>query len=509
VNCRRCVAVFFVFTFLLSSVLPNVSAQSDGNRIIDELLIKIFEKTVDMRGFVPWAAPMIRFEPVQFTAEPSSIDIEYLNQTEIIIGMPDPETGGYKSSSKFKPTEFVLAKDYEFELIVPDLVPEGAFKANFDPPRLILGEEGEIKTKLTITSHIPRNATLPGAFALRVNITEYWTYPNLYIKYWYWAFFGAYEILTYSGKRVPEPIEIFVDIIVRVKRLHLVEILPPASYVEVKPDKLISIPLEIRNFGSHIDTFNFRVKVDNDSGLLVAPPPAMTLYPNEVGRTIISVATPRNFRDPGTVHPIHVEAYSIYEPDKVFGNTVTIVTRGMYVSDINTTYLTLFGLIIILVVAFFLYRRKRMLGKICRKPDKPWNIPEEKKYLEKLKTKDKKKYNRVFRLMEDEYKSSLLWYKFYCKAELGKVREKKKLTDIPKDILRGVIGFISRFIGIFKRPGRKIERPRKIELEVLRVKNRELVDKMSGIDKRKKEQVILKIKKTQEKQRRKYMKSIY
>jgi len=343
------------------------------------------------------------------------------------------------------------------------------------------------------------------------NLYRYWNPEASIIKKLYWpilaivAGFGP----RYSGKRFLEQ-SVEIDIIVMVKRLHLIEIIPPSSYVELKPNRLFSIPLEVKNLGSHIDTFNFKINVDNDSGLLVAPPPAVTLYPNEVGRTIISIATPRNFRDPGTVHPIHVEAYSIYEPDKVFGNTVTIVTRGMYVSWIGTTYLTLFGLIIFSIVAFLLYRRKKLLVKICRKPDKPWNIPEEKKYLEKLKTKNTKKYDRVFKMMKDEYKSSLLWYKFYCKTESSKVSKTKKLTDIPIDVFRIIVGVVFRFIGIFKRTEKKIERSKVTEPEMFsEAEKRQLVDKTSETDERKKEQVILKIKKTQEKQRRKYMKSIH
>jgi hypothetical protein len=292
-----------------------------------------------------------------------------------------------------------------------------------------------------------------------------------------------------------------VDVLLKVNRFHLAEIVPPRN-IEIKPDDLVSIPIEIENLGSHIDTFNFRVTTNTGSELIISSPNALTLKPNEIGYTKIGVITPPNFLDPGTVHSITVEAYSIYEPDKVFTNTVTLTTRGVYVSEMGGIYSGFFGIIILLVVAFFLYRRKKRFDKICKKPEKPWEIPDEKEYLEELKKKDKEEYNEVLNMMQEEYESALLWYKSYLEVMIKK--EKKKTVSVWKKL-----SFVT---DIFKKPKvKKVEAKKPImsEKEKIQVKTEEISEKPDRIDtevaaaERKKQEIILRIKREQEKQKKK------
>ena len=109
---------------------------------------------------------------------------------------------------------------------------------------------------------------------------------------------------------------------------------------------------------------------------MVSPPPAITLKPNEIGYTSISVASPRIFNDPGSARTIDIEAYSIYSPNQVYNNSVTLITRGIYVSELNQAVFIAIGLIILLCVIFIFYRRRIKIAKICGKPDKPWTLPE-------------------------------------------------------------------------------------------------------------------------------------
>ncbi|ENO12011.1 hypothetical protein MBGDC06_00744 [Thermoplasmatales archaeon SCGC AB-539-C06] len=158
-----------------------------------------------------------------------------------------------------------------------------------------------------------------------------------------------------SGKTTESYVN--VDILVKVNRFHLIEIVPPKP-MEIGPDQLISIPVEVKNTGSHADSFNFRINTTAGNDLKISPPPALTLQPGETRQALLGVASPLTFQDPGTTHSINIEAYSIHQPDKVFTNTVIITTKGFYVSEINWIYLAIFGIFIALGAAFFLFKRK-------------------------------------------------------------------------------------------------------------------------------------------------------
>jgi hypothetical protein len=508
----KCIAVLLIGIFFISSILPNVVATSDGKTLLDRIIIGLLkysysEGPIASLIFNDYNTPWKVFRFAQqnsWIANPNVINITYLDEINITIGLLDPIKGGYQLGEEiFSSSEVRTARDFYFKIDSSSGVPEGAFTARFDPPSLGSGFKGEVKTKLTITSNIPKDADVPGEFLLRVNITGYTTYGNLFkvfflrgVLFYKWA----YEL---SGKRVEEGAD-YVDIVVKLKRFHLAEINPPKNF-EIGPDELKSIPIEIKNLGSHADTFNFRINTtDVEDGLIVSPPPPITLNPNEVGYTSISVATTRRFQDPGTLHPISIEAYSIYEPEKVFGNTVPILIKGVYVSEVNWIYSAFFGIIIILVLAFISYRRKKKSEKICKKPEKPWEIPEEKEYLEGLKKKDKKEYGKVLKMMEEEYESALLWYKSYLKVMTLKEKQEKQKTVSKEKKLSFVTD-------IFKKLKVKKEAKKPIvpDEEKAQTKIEEMPGKNERIDaeftaEQKKQEAILRIKREQEKQKRKF-----
>ena len=530
----------------LEDVLKDSSSNESGivRKIIEFLLLAPMRLN---RMF------FLRFEePQTFLAEPNVIDIKYLDQTEITIGAINITSG-----------EFILlndpmyidplfpSQDYEFSLEIPEYLPDDAFVAHFQPQRLAAGpdEEGEVKTKLLITSNIPRNIALPENIHLRVNITKYMTAGNLYLPrasgdgilggkildripiigllkagnlpiFWIISactplFQPPFGIL-YSGKRLPDP-PMYLDLIVKLNRYHLAEITPPGPYINMKPDELQTISIKIKNLGSHIDCFNFRIASNSGSELIISPPSAITLGPNEVGYTSIGVASPHAFNDPGTVHRINVQAYSIYDPDESFNNTVTVITRGIYISEMITIYSAAFLTLVFIVVAFLFYRRKRFLEKKCKKPEKPWNISNEKKYLENLKKQDKKAHNEALKMMEDEYRSALLWYKDYRKDILKKTIEKNNLSKRNKNLIDRALPSSkktekskkpikkqkakkkkSRFSTEFFKKSEK-KPPKK---EKKQVKKKQKTEE----DQHRKEKLLLKIKREQEKQRRKIKK---
>lgn len=538
---KKFVALLLVGIFLLS-ILPQVPAEPTERESLIYKFLSKFDRLFSW--FFVWSTKkpglittfrhpgqisgillsdqMIGWKPFRlttpplFTANPSSIDIRYLNNTEIII-----------SSENYKKQLVAQKEVFTFDLEFPENISEDIWFYTFDPPVIYPSEEGEtnITTKLNITTKIPIDQTIiPKDLTFRVKATRHITFGNLFIippgthwlfgeqrQYMYvsWALIAALAGWGFRLSGKTEENTVSLDIMVKENRYHLAQIVAPEK-VEIGPNKLISIPLEVINLGSHVDCFNFRASTD--SKLLISPPPPITLQPNEVGHTSIGVASLRLFNDPGSARSINIEAYSIYEPETVFNNTATVITRGVYVSEVISFYFTMFMGVVVLFVAFIFYRRRRILKKICKKPEKPWTIPEEKKHLKELKKKDKNKFEKIRLMMEDEYKSAMLWYydysyylirqkkkgkkpifKFKKKKEIKQKKEKIKTID--KEKQKESIGSI--LTSFFKKTEKKKPKQPKKEKKPLKIE--EKVEK----DQRIKEKVLLKILREQKKQKRK------
>ncbi len=94
--------------------------------------------------------------------------------------------------------------------------------------------------------------------------------------------------------------------------------------------------------------------------------------------------------------------------------------------------------------------------------------------------------------------------------------KENNLTDIPNAFLKVIVGAIVRFAGIFKRSGKRMEKPKSkpepvktVEKKPEEVKEpkedkRELSDRLADMEKLRREKTLKKIKRIQEKQRRKF-----
>ncbi|MCX6666271.1 MAG: hypothetical protein NT038_09520 [Euryarchaeota archaeon] len=131
-----------------------------------------------------------------------------------------------------------------------------------------------------------------------------------------------------------------------------------------------------------------------------------------------------------------------------------------------------------------MYWGRKVSGKNSKKPEKPWKIPEEQQHLQELKRTDKKAYEQERIMMEDDYKSALLWYEGYRKSLRKKPKEKKpkkKQKEKPKTL-------ISTFF-------KKLEKPPKIEQKKVQSSN--------PTEDKAKEKALAKIKREQDKQLKK------
>jgi len=252
------------------------------------------------------------------------------------------------------------------------------------------------------------------------------------------------------------------------------------------------------------------------------------LAPGEQKDINLGISTPQSVFDYGTLHSIKIEAYSIYDPNVTIDQkTVYFETRGIYVSEVNWIGILFLGVIFIFFIVIYLHKRRLYYEKYCTRPDKPWEIPNEKAYLDQLKKTDEAKYNENLKMMHEEYKSALLWYKNYVNAKIKKNIEDKNKEKIKKQTEKLKIKKEpkkKKFFKIIKTKKKELLKFEKKELpevekkELPKIEKKELpkVEKKeetqvkfeieAELEKRRKEQIILRIKRDQEQQRKKLAK---
>lgn len=472
-------------------------------------------------------------------ADPPVMEISYGETSTLDFGMLDLDTNEFdKRELRF----YLNSRALNFEVVeYPDNNPENWF-INFNPSSVNFkeGVESEFRTKVSISLRSPpmaENAIQSGI--LRLRIRDVWATGNLWFppkefgslndrfRWFTIALIGRWGNLSGTINVIQRD----VDVLVNVKSYHAVRFdsIPVAN---IRPGRIDSIPITLQNLGNYNDTFNFRV-ANESNGILLSNPISITLKPGETSNTLLAVAVPLNALDTGTLHTVVIQAYSIDQPEATIAErTVIIQTQGIYVSDLSGSLLVFFGIILLVIIGFYLYLRKQKLEKICKKPEKPWLIPGERKHLEKLKLKDNNEYNKTFKMMEEEYKSSMLWYKYYKKSLLKKGNIIKNTV---KSITNPIIKFTKNFnknreekrkkkIAEMKKAERerkklekKKEKQEKVEIkEEIKTKRLEpeppieeeqiepIVDRSAEIEKLRRERTLLKIRKSQEKQRRKF-----
>jgi len=497
-------------------------------------------------------------EPTPVKSFPETVDLEYLNKTNIVIGGRDPRNpenwqtllrliGGYNWGWIFNSVSF------RFELELPEDSPPGAWSYRFDPEIITIspnkknldwgGINEVLKTNLSVNIVPPYSSTYPTQdVVLKVKVirrevsnprnmrfapayvnifnlpknkkildedtkaaqgdesaTSMWS--NLYRLTWN-AFVGFSFWLINKRANLPdvhEYVDSVVNILIRVKKDHLAELVPPAKPVEIHPNEVLSIPVKIKNLGSHIDTFNFRLNTDIKD-LVVAQPSALTIEPGETKQAYVTVIAPPVLYSAGKTTALRLEAYSVEEPEKIFSNNIVLTIQGAHVSGMVIYYTALIGIALVILIILVYLVFKRLKNKICKKPDKPWNIPEEKEYLAQLKKKDEKQYYEVLKMMKEEYKSSLLWYKNYCKAELS-IKKKFKINNL-KSLLKEKLKLrkpISKKIGIKKSLHNLLKKEKKIK-PLPTPKKQKSKPPITG----KKDKILTKIRKEEEKQKKKF-----
>ncbi|MFA5944523.1 MAG: hypothetical protein WC876_08675 [Candidatus Thermoplasmatota archaeon] len=201
----------------------------------------------------------------------------------------------------------------------------------------------------------------------------------------------------------------------------------PGSFLS-KPNTILDAPIRIVNLGMAPRSFDMEI-LENPCKMGVATSNNNLVFGKSEALYPVSLETPSSklwyFSDLCTVT---IQVSPSGQPD-IFQNVfISVQVSGGYIDPV-WIFNTIGILLVVLVILVLIARRKaRIEEEILGKPQKPWLIPVEALYLKALKRKDARAWYVVRHyLMEDEYRSSLLWYKSYKKQTKGS-RKKEGLV---------------------------------------------------------------------------------
>jgi len=294
---------------------------------------------------------------------------------------------------------------------------------------------------------------------------------------------------------------------------------------EVAPHSYTYFDVSVENFGYYRDMFQLEF-INNKDVRVAASDQLFVLDPNDSQNIRISVLTPEKLFDLGTPNTIEVYATSSSDPNPILIGTIVVITKGIYISPLIVIVSAPIIIFIILIFLIIFYRKQKREQELIAKPEKPWEIPEEIHHLEELKRKDKDAYEKERLMMEDEYQSAMLWYNdyrqsfgknsyvntsnrfnskinnFFKKPEKKTEQLEKKQPEKKKEVK--TIEKKEKPIKKQEKPKQKEEKPRETP-EIVKEQYKS-IQKRSSESERRKQIALEKIKRAQEKQKKKIKK---
>lgn len=292
----------------------------------------------------------------------------------------------------------------------------------------------------------------------------------------------------------------YIYVPVKASSLNNLKMTTGFSTKEASPHSFVYFDISLLNLGYYRDMFTLQFVEDN--GLTIAASQqVVVLDPEESQNVRINVLTEEKLFDIGTSNRISIYATSTSDSNAQLLGTVIVTTRGLYVSPLIGIILSPILALIIIIFIFWFFIKNRRDVEIYGKPEKPWSIPEEKAYLQDLKQNNKEAYQQERKMMQDEYKSALLWYQDYRQTE--KQQPVEEQPPVQKE------SFSKKISTLFKKPEKepvKKEKPKKktpVPLKKTAEKpKKETKIPTAPVEDKSKEDAIAKIKKEQEKQLR-------
>jgi hypothetical protein len=476
----------------------------------EPITFPIFPKLNPIGQLATLFFPIINFAE-GYKAIPSNITLGINEKATFQVGMYNLSSGAFEVQGY----PFFLTQRYAtFEAVFPNGNPGNVWFVVFDPPIVQATKASHnalLVTNVTVSLTSPPQASdFIQTQLLQIKVTDSWVAGNLWFATksdmpnaglifrltWPLAALTA-GFGKWSGTVLET--EYIVNVVVYIKPFHAVKIqaLPPSK---LAPNEIVSIPVMVENQGNYNDTFNFKIRTETGYPLALTNNATITLQPGEQGQALVGVAAPANFLDTGTLHSIFIDTYSTDEPTtSIASQRIFVETQGLYFSEESSVYTLGVGLLFLIGVVLFLTWRRKVSETIRKKPQKPWKIPEEQQHLAELKRTDKNAYEQERIMMQDEYKSALLWYK----------DDRKQLRTKPtkEKSIKTESSFFKKLTASLKTEGKpkqkQKEKPKKKSLALLKRPKEKIVKPITSIEDITKEKILTKIKREQEKQLRK------
>lgn len=265
------------------------------------------------------------------------------------------------------------------------------------------------------------------------------------------------------------------------------------------PRSIVYFPLQIMNKGEYRGIYKFEIEAEEGMLGLISEQ-TLLLEPGETKIVQLGVRTTEVFYDIGTPRNVKIIVSPLGSSTNKFETNVIVITEGFYISPLISIVISIIFILAFIIYFLFFYLRNKRERELFGKPEKPWTIPEEKAYLQDLKQNNKEAYQQERKMMQDEYKSALLWHQDYRRTEKqGPVEEQ----PVQKESLT------KKMSALLKKPEKepvKKEKPKKKILVPLKKpaekQKKETVTPTGPVEDKSKEDAIAKIKKEQEKQLR-------
>ncbi len=266
------------------------------------------------------------------------------------------------------------------------------------------------------------------------------------------------------------------------------------------PRSIVYFPIQISNKGEYRGIYQFKTEAQSGMVGLVSQQ-TLLLEPGETKVIQMGVRTPEAFYDLGTPRTINVIVTPLGSSSERFETSVIVITEGFYISPLVSIAIACILIIVLIIYFLFFFLRNKRERDIFGKPEKPWNIPEEKTHLQDLKQTNKEAYEQERKMMQDEYKSALLWYKDYRQTE-----RQAPVEEQPPVQKESIGKKMSTLLKKSEKEPVKKEKPKKktpVPLKKPAEKpKKETLTPSTPVEDKTKEDAIAKIKKEQEKQLR-------
>lgn len=217
----------------------------------------------------------------------------------------------------------------------------------------------------------------------------------------------------------------------------------PSTQISVTPDDPASFRVQLINDDFYEHSYALRAYFQDAEGVspervAIAGGGTFRLGPKETRNVTMSFYAPAEkfwYRD--QIAFVTIEATNL-DGTGQRTDVLLVTIRGFYVDEnlILTTLLFLFALA--LLIWLFLHAKRAYEKRYLGRPIPPWNIPEERVQLDRIRQEDPRAhYVLRYFLMEQEYRSALLWFHAYkkisrreLKGELRAIHYREKAVEM-------------------------------------------------------------------------------